>query len=131
MNKVPDLPPAQLSHADRPDEAPFSYRPLGASVADMVRTPAKVTGAVLGAAALGYLALMKKRRVRPARVLTPQEAAHRLAAKPAPGMPLAGAMPDNRPAKQRRSAKRQTAAAKAGSQPGAFRQIVNTGRSLM
>jgi membrane protein len=131
MNKVRDFSSRQLARPDAPDDALVSYRPVHASMADMVRTPAKVTGAVLGAAALGYLALMKKRRVRPPRVLTPQEAAHRLAAKPAPGMPLAGAMPDNRPAKQRRSAKRQTAAAKAGSQPGAFRQIVNTGRSLM
>jgi membrane protein len=141
MNKVRDFPSRQLAHTDAPDDAFVSYRPAHVSMADMVRTPAKVTGAVLGAAALGYLALMKKRRARPARVLTPQEAAHRLAAKPAPGMPIVhrpasrmlatGAFADNMPAKQRRSAKRRAAAAKAGSQPGAFRQILNTGRSLL
>jgi membrane protein len=131
MNKVPDLPPAQLSHADRPDEAPFSYRPLGASVADMVRTPAKVTGAVLGAAALGYLALQKKRRVRPARVLTPQEAAHRLASKPAPGMPVVKAGGGHGSSKGIRSGKHHARHVKNRAQPTAFRQIVNTGRSLM
>lgn len=141
MNKVRDFSSRQLARPDAPDDAFVSYRPVHGSMADMVRTPAKVTGAVLGAAALGYLALMKKRRTRPVRVLTPQEAAHRLAAKPAPGMPFApapasrmpavGAVSDNMSAKQRRSAKRRAAAAKAGSQPGAFRQIVNTGRSLL
>jgi membrane protein len=151
MNKVRDFASRQLDNPGAPDDALVSYRPVYGSMADMVGTPVKVTGAVLGAAALGYLALMKKRRTRPARTLTPQEAAHRLAAKPAPGMPggrlplssmplgsmAVGPMPVTRtfagdlPAKQRRSAKRRAAAAKAGAQPGAFRQIVNTGRSLL
>jgi membrane protein len=146
MNKVRDFPSRQLDNPDAPDGALVSYRPVYGAMADMVGTPAKVTGAVLGAAALGYLALMKKRRTRPARTLTPQEAAHRLAAKPAPGMPAgrlppshmpASPMPVTRtfagdlPAKQRHSAQRRAAAAKANRQPGAFRQIVNTGKSLL
>jgi membrane protein len=137
MNKVRDIPPGQLARPDAPDSAHISYRPWHGSVADMVRTPAKVTGAVLGAAALGYLALMKKRHTRPARVLTPQEAAHRLASKPAPGMPVgrtrgANLGGSNFTEKHFRSAKKHRAAqAKAGAQPGAFRQIVNTGRSLV
>jgi len=131
MNKVPDLPSAQLAHADTADEASFSYRPLRDSVVDMVRTPAKVTGAVLGAAALGYLALQRKSRVRPARVLTPQEAAHRLASKPAPGMPVAKAGAGPASSKGMRSGKHHARHLKNGAQPTAFRQIVNTGRSLV
>jgi len=136
MNKVGDIPPGQLARSDAPDDAHMSYRPAHGSVADMVRTPATVTGAVLGAAALGYLALMKKRHARPARALTPQEAAHRLASKPDPGMP-AGRIhtgkgySGNLSAKQFRSAKHRNAKAKEAAQPGAFRQIVNTGRSLV
>lgn len=132
MNKVRYIPPGQLAPADGPDD-----RPLQGSMADMVRTPAKVTGAVLGAAALGYLALMRKRRAKPARVLTPQEAAHRLASKPAPGMPIVspavagGAAKGGASAKQLRSERHKSMKAKSGAQPGAFRQIVNTGRSLM
>jgi membrane protein len=142
MNKVADIPPGQLARSDAPDDALISYRPVHGSVADMVGTSAKVTGAVLGAAALGYFALMKKRRAGPARALTPQEAAHRLASKPAPGMPAgripAGPAPAyNASAKQFRSARHRTAKAKAtanakaAAQPGAFRQIVNAGRSLV
>ena len=138
MNKVRDFSSRQLDDPGAPDDALVSYRPVYGAVADMVGTPAKVTGAVLGAAALGYyLALVKKRRTRPARTLTPQEAAHRLAAKPAPGLPVrhipVSPMPvtrgfaGNLPAKQRRSAQRRAAAA----QPGAFRQIVRTGKSLL
>lgn len=131
MNKVRELPPGQLAHPDAPDEALISYRPVHGSVGDMVATPAKVTGAVLGAAALGYLALMKKRRSRPARALTPQEAAHRLASKPAPGMPGAGAAGVKISQKHFRSSKHRPARAKAAAQPGAMRQIVNTGKSLL
>jgi membrane protein len=133
MNKVRDIFPGQFAHPDVPDEALISHRPVLGSMADKVRTPAKVTGAVLGAAALGYLALMKKRHVRPARPLTPQEAAHRLASKPAPGMPAdkpgsASGAPKHIHV---HSAKRRAAHARANAQRGAFRQIVSTGRSLV
>jgi membrane protein len=138
MNKVRDILPGQLAHPDAPDDAHISYRPVHGSMADMVRTPAKVTGAILGAAALGYLAFMKKqkRHVRPARALTPQEAAHRLASRPVPGMPAdripAGKSGSGSSApKHLHSAKRRAAHAKANAQPGAFRQIVNTARSLV
>lgn len=138
MNRLRDFPSRQLAHPDAADDARISYRPVQGAMADMMGTPAKVTGAVLGAAALGYLALMKKRRSRPARTLTPQEAAHRLASKPAPGMPVgrspaarATVYDGNTPAKPLRSAKHRAAAGKAGAQPGGFRQIVNTGKSLM
>ena len=139
MNKVRDIPSRQFAHPDAPDLAPGTYRPLHgamADMADMVRTPAAVTGAVLGTAALAYLALMKKRRARPARPLTPQEAAHRLASKPAPGMPVgriaAGRAPGAKALPDRtRSAKHRAAPGKTGTQPGAFRQIMSMGGSLM
>ena len=136
MNKVSDIPSGQPALADGPDDTLISYRPVPGSMADRVATPAKVTGAVLGAAALGYLALMKKRRPRLARALTPQEAAHRLASKPAPGMPVvsdtsARRFGGNTSAKQLRTARHKAVKAKAGAQPGAFRQIVMTGKSLM
>jgi membrane protein len=131
MNKVRYIPPGQLAPTDGPGDTPVQ-----GSMADMVPTPAKVTGAVLGAAALGYFALMRKRRAKPARVLTPQEAAHRLASKPAPGMPIVSAPGARVPrgdasARQLRSTRHKSVQARSGAQPGAFRQIVSTGRSLM
>ena len=136
MNKVRTLSLGENVHPDRPDDALISYRPVQGTISDMVSTPAKVAGAVAGVAALGYLALMKKRRERPARALTPQEAAHRLASKPAPGMPIvqtpaSRTFGGNASAKQLRAARHKSAKARAGAQPGAFRQIVNMGRSLI
>lgn len=130
MNKR-DFPSGQTAHPDAPDDALLSYRPVHGSMADKVRTPAKMTGAVLGAAALGYLALMKKRGARPARALTPQEAAHKLAAKPVPGMPVSRSLEGKAWSKRPGVARRSALQAKAKAGPGGFRQIVNTGRSLV
>ena len=132
MNKVSDIPSGPLDGADAPDETLIHYRPVDGNLADMVATPAKVTGAVLGAAALGYLALLAKRRTRPARtrVLTPQEAAHRLASKPVPGLTARNAPGGKPTAKHDGAARHKAHSAKAGAKPGAARQLMNTGRSL-
>ncbi len=71
---------------------------------DKVRTPAKVTGAVLGAAALGYLALMNQRRIRAKRPPTVKEAARKLAAR-LPGRSVPAPL-----AKQRQIASKPAAA---------------------
>ena len=136
MNKIRTIPRGQSVHADEPDDALISYRPKQGALADMAGTPAKIAGAVAGAAALGYLALMKRRRARPARALTPREAAHRLASKPVSGMPIvqtpaartSGVKPS---AKQLHFPRHKNRKATAAAGPGAFRQIVNTGRSLI
>ena len=136
MNKIRTIPRGQPVHADEPDDALISYRPKQGTLADVVGTPAKVAGAVVGAAALSYLALMKKRRARPARALTPREAAHRLASKPVSGMPIvqtpaARASGGDATKKPLRAARHKNRKARAAAGPGAFRQIVNTGRSLI
>ena len=46
MNKVRTLSPGENVHPDRPEDALISYRPVQGTISDMVRTPAKVAGAV-------------------------------------------------------------------------------------
>jgi membrane protein len=153
MNQLRDFPSRSAVRVDDHGNALLSYRPVHPNLVDRVKKPAAVTGAMLGAAALGYLALLTKGRVKAKRTLTPQEAAHRLAAKPAPGMP-AGRLPVAPPTGIARVAAPALAmpagAAKAGSgvvprharanakpahkqirQQGTWRQLFNTGKSLM
>lgn len=153
MNQLHDFPSRSAVHADEHGNALLSYRPVHSNLVERVKKPAAVTGAMLGAAALGYLALMTKGRGKRKRVLTPQEAAHRLAAKPAPGMP-AGRLPMAPPTGIARVAAPAVAvpagATRAGSgirprhakahnkavdkeirQQGGWRQLFNTGKSLM
>ena len=121
-----------------PADKAISYRPVHVALADRLRTPAKVTGAVMGAAALAYVALTKKRRgpsVKPVPPLSPREAAHKLAAKPVLGAPQ---VPANTPVLAGQSAKKRHAfgkparsAKKPSPQQGSWRQIVMTGRSLI
>ena len=155
MNHLRDFPSTSAVHADDHGNALLSYRPVHPNLVERVKKPAAVTGAMLGAAALGYLALLTKGRVKARRALTPQEAAHRLAAKPAPGMP-SGRLPvapptglariaapavttpggasqaasDVRP--RHAGAKTKAKAAhREARQQGSWRQILNTGKSLM
>ena len=151
MNQLRDLPSSSAVHTDAHGNALLSYRPAHPNLVERVKKPAAVTGAMLGAAALGYLALLTKGRVRARRTLTPQEAAHRLAAKPAPGMP-AGRLPVAPPTGIARVAAPSIAtpvaagSARSGARPrpvrekavrkeirqqGSWRQILNTGKSLM
>ncbi|WP_349292108.1 YhjD/YihY/BrkB family envelope integrity protein [Noviherbaspirillum sp. L7-7A] len=153
MNQLHDFPSRSAVQVDDQGNALLSYRPVHPSLAERVKKPAAVTGAMLGAAALGYLALLTKGRAKAKRPLSPQEAAHRLAAKPAPGMP-AGRLPMAPPTGIARVAAPVIAtpagAAKAGSsvaprhakanakavrkqirQQGTWRQLFNTGKSLM
>ena len=146
MSQLRDFPPRSAVHADDHGAALIRYQPVQPSLTDRVKKPAAVTGAMLGAAALGYLALLTKGKLRARRVLTPQEAAHRLAAKPAPGMPVkrlpmaapAGVASPAAPfarSVSRKDAKaggsKPAVARKDARQQGSWRQIVNTGRSLM
>ena len=155
MNQLRDFPSASGVHADDHGNALLSYRPVHSNLVERVKKPAAVTGAMLGAAALGYLALLTKGRVKAKRALTPQEAAHRLASKPAPGMP-AGRLPAAPPTGIARVAAPASAThdgasqAASGARPrhgkakvkakaahrevrqqGSWRQILNTGKSLM
>lgn len=147
MNQLRDFPSRSDVPVDARGNALLSYRPVPADLVERVKKPAAVTGAVLGAAALGYLAMLTRGRLKSRRPLTPQEAAHRLAAKPAPGMP-AGRLPAApRPGIARVVAPAGVAAAGRGVTPqrhfkakaahkeirrqGSWRQLFNTGKSLM
>lgn len=151
MTQLRDFPSRSAVHVDEHGNALLSYRPVHSSLVERVKKPAAVTGAMLGAAALGYLALLTKGRVKAKRPLTPQEAAHRLASKPAPGMP-AGRLPVAPPTGIARVAAPAVATpagatrARGGASPrhakakavhkeirqqGSWRQILNTGKSLM
>lgn len=124
-------------HGEPADKA-IRYRPVHPALTDRLRTPAKVTGAVMGAAALAYVALTRKRRgarVKPVPLLSPKEAAHKLAAKPVPGMPQA--LPGT-PVLADRSAKKHHAFGKPSRSTkktiphqGSWGQIVTTGKSLI
>jgi membrane protein len=92
---------------------------------DKVRTPAKVTGAVLGAAALGYLALMNQRRIRAKRPPTVKEAARKLAAR------LPGRSAPAPVAAQRQVASKPAAAIRSVRQQASWGQVMTTGKSLM
>lgn len=115
MNQFHDFPSRHVADNSKYDNSVISYRPL----ADRMRTPAKVTGAVLGAAALGYLALMTKRRVQSKRAPTLKQAAR----LPGRSAPAAAAKPVQ--------AVRKSAAAIKSRHPGSWRQIMTTGKSLM
>ena len=151
MNELRDFPSRNAVPVDDHGNALLSYRPVHPNLVERVKKPAAVTGAMLGAAALGYLALLTKGRLTSKRPLTPQEAAHRLAAKPAPGMP-AGRLPTAPPtgiarvAAPAAVAPAGAAAAGSGVKPrharakaahkeirrqGSWRQLFNTGKSLM
>jgi membrane protein len=152
MNQLHDFPSRNAVPVDDHGNALLSYRPVQPNLVERVKKPAAVTGAMLGAAALGYLALLTKGRVKSRRPLTPQEAAHRLAAKPAPGMP-AGRLPAAPPTGIARVAApvpvtpagasmagsglkparhaRAKAAHKEIRRQGSWRQLFNTGKSLM
>ena len=125
MNQFRDLPLRQGdNHGDRNGVA-FRYRLQSSTLADKMRTPAKVTGAVLGAAALGYLALMNQRRSRARRAPTVREAAHRLAAR-LPSLSAPAPV-----ARQRQAVDQPAAAIRSARRPGSWRQIMTTGKSLM
>ena len=143
MNKLRDFPTRNVIHASQHGNAVMTYRPARNSLGDMVRKPATVTGAVLGAAALGYLALMRKGKTHAKRVLSPREAAHRLAEKPALGFPagrigsapltapaVTASRPMAGPAKTVLPAKKKEKEQKAGLQPGAMGQLMAAGKSL-
>ena len=120
MNQTQDFPSGHVAVNSKNDNSVISYRPL----ADRMRTPAKVTGAVLGAAALGYLALMTKRRVQAKRPPSLKQAARKLAAR------LPGRSVPAKAARQVQAAGKSVASVKTR-HPGSWRQIMTTGKSLM
>lgn len=121
MNQIPN----HLSSRSGQTDTPISYRPAFLKLTDKVRTPAKVASAVLGAAALGYLALMNQRRLRAKRLPSLKQAARNLAAH------LPGMSSSTRPTKRKRSEEAPSVPNKPGIQKDSWRQIMTMGKSLM
>ncbi len=125
MNQLRNYPPRGAGNYGEHNDALVGDPHVSSNIADKVRTPAKVTGAVLGAAALGYLALMNQRRIRARRPPTVKQAARKLAAR------LSAMSAPASVEKQVQSVKESAAAMKSARPQGSWRQIMTTGKSLM
>ena len=125
MNQLRDYPSTEAGNYGAHNDAAVSDQHVPSTLADKVRTPAKVTGAVVGAAALGYLALLNQRRIRARRPPTVKQAARKLAAR-LPGMSVPAPV-----AKQVQAEKKSATAVKSARPQGSWRQLMTAGKSLM